>query len=277
MNSSIRKGLGMFEYVPGEVPYFRIPLLEDTGLVRAVFSTRLGGVSPAPYASMNLSWNRGDDPANTQANYEIFCRAMGWDPARVAQCHLIHSTIVLEAGEEDLGRITSSDHAPAREGDGFITDRRDIVLRQTFADCVPIWLLDPVRKAVAMLHAGWRGTVAGMAARGVEALAARYGSDPRDILAAVGPSIHPCCFAIRDDVADPLEASFPGAGLVIPGTDQPRGDLQKCNELWLRKAGVLPEHIAMSGLCTSCSTDLFFSHRAEKGKCGVMAGMIALL
>ena len=268
----------MFAFVPGDVPYYRIPLLEDTGLVQAVFTTRLGGVSPAPYASLNLSWNRGDDPSHTQANYLRICQALGWDPQQVAQCHAVHGTQVLEASEADTGRILAPDHSPAREGDGFMTHRKGLILRQTFADCVPIFLLDPAYPAIAMLHAGWRGAVAGMAAQGVRTLVQRYGSRPENILAAIGPSIHSCCFAIREDVAGPLERAFPGEGLVRQEKDgRLYGDLQRCNFLYLRAQGVLPHHIVSSGLCTACHTETFFSHRAEQGRCGTMAGMITLI
>ncbi|MBQ7160985.1 MAG: peptidoglycan editing factor PgeF [Clostridia bacterium] len=242
------------------------------GDIRCVhgFSTRLGGVSePEHLASMNMGRNLGDDPAAVDENYRRFCAAIGSDPARVVYTKQIHSATVLTVGASNAGATY--------ECDGFVTREKGVALTVRTADCVPIlfWSPDGV---VGACHAGWRGTVAGIQRITVERMA-ELGADPAGIRAAVGASIRGCCYEVGDDFVEAVAAS-PYGGICLDFIGQkdgrPHADLLGMNVALLAGAGVPEEHIAVSDYCTCCKPDLFFSHRASKGKRGVMCALIEL-
>ncbi len=259
----------------GEIAWLTIPLLEDTGLVQAAFSTREGGHSLPPYDGLNLSWSRGDEDDTVNLNYRAFCGALGADPKKTVFSWQVHGTDVLEPDAAQPGLLPQKGQQ-APKGDSWITDIPDVLLWRTFADCTPVWLLDPVHKAVAMVHAGWRGAVTNIVGITLGKMAVRFGTEPRETLAAVGPTIGPCCFTIREDVAIPLSLWKRGA-FVSCREGQLYGDLPGLVKYQLTAAGISSAHIAVSGLCTSCREDLFFSHRRDRGNCGAMAGVIRLL
>lgn len=258
-----------------EAAWFTITLLEDTGLVQAAFSTRVGGFSLPPYEGLNLSWSRGDEDETVSRNYRAFCGALGADPEKTVFSWQIHGTDVLEPEAAHPGLLPVK-RQDVPKGDAWITDTPGILLWRTFADCTPVWLLDPEHKAIAMIHAGWRGAVTNIVGITLGKMAVRFGTRPRAVLAAIGPDIGPCCFAIKEDVAIPLSLWKEGA-FVSRREGQLYGDLPGLVEYQLTSAGVLPENIVASGLCTACRKDLFFSHRRDKGRCGAMAGVIRLL
>ncbi len=243
------------------------------------FSTRLGGVSPAPMDSLNLGANRGDAPANVRENFSRFCAAAGTDVNALVKNHQIHSDIIRPVTRAD---VMECPEAPGTfEADGLITDEPGVCLTIFSGDCIPILLYDPARRCVAAVHAGWRGTAIGAAARAAEAMVRDYGCKAEHILAAIGPGIDVCCFETHADVPDGLRAGM--------GTDArpfirplPRAgkfsvDLKGANAKWLERAGLLPEHIAVCSACTACNLDVFWSHRVQGTERGSMAAMIQLL
>ncbi len=243
------------------------------------FSTRLGGVSPAPWDSLNLGANRGDDPAYVRENFSRFCASIGADVQALVKNHQVHSDRIRPVTQMD---VMSDPAAPGVfEADGLITDQPGLCLTVFSGDCIPILFYDPVRRCIAAVHAGWRGTASGIAARAVEAMCGDYGCQPEHILAAIGPGISSCCFETHRDVPDGLRAGL-GADaepLICPLADPEKYqvDLKGANGRWLERSGLRPEHIAISPACTACDLDTFWSHRIQGQQRGSMAAMIQLL
>ena len=176
--------------------------------------------------------------------------------------------------------MSSSAEPGVYEADGLITDEPGLCLTIFSADCIPVLLLDPVRRCAAAVHAGWRGTALGIAARAALRMREDYGCRPEHIRAAIGPGISPCCFLTRDDVPGALRD---GLGSQAETCRRPAEDgrwhvdLKGANALWLRRAGLSPEHIALCPDCTACRTDRFWSHRVMGERRGSMAAIIQLL
>lgn len=251
------------------------PHLDALGIVHGI-STRLGGVSPAPYASLNLSLAVGDEPARVRENRRRWCAAVGVAPASIAQPRLVHGAEVV--------RVASADALPGIEApldvraDGAITDHPKVSLMMTFADCVPVLIADRRTGAIGLAHAGWRGTLADVAGATVAALAVSFGSRPHDLLIGLGPCIRSCCYLVGPDVIAATRAALPAdaAAVLVAG---PNGgmclDLPAANRRNLERAGVDPAAIVDAGLCTRCHSELFFSYRAAGGPTGRGAALIA--
>jgi YfiH family protein len=225
------------------------------------FTTRDGGVSGPPYDTLNLGGLVGDDPAHVAENWRRLERATGLGFARVRQVHGARVVRAERAGP------------PAEEADAVVSAARGVAACVSVADCVPVLLADPESGAVAAIHAGWRGTLAGAAAEGVAALASGAGASPERLLAAVGPSIGPCCYEVSDDLAARFLAAL-GVAAVVEGA-RPRLDLWSANARLLAGAGLRPERIEVMGRCTACERDLFFSHRRDAGRTGRQMAFIA--
>ena len=242
------------------------------------FSTRLGGVSPAPWDSLNLGAGRGDDPARVGENFRRFCRAVGTDADALVKNRQVHGTTIRSVTRAD---VLSDPSLPGKfPADGLVTDQPGVCLTIFSGDCIPILLYDPIRRVIAAVHAGWRGTAAGAAAQGVLAMTERYGCRPEDILAAIGPGIAPCCFQTHADVPDGLRAGLgrEAEDFISPisGTDKFHVDLKGANARWLERTGLDPAHIALCPDCTACRLDRFWSHRIQGTRRGSMAAMIQL-
>ncbi len=223
------------------------------------FTTRLGGVSQGHLASMNIGAHRGDDPAHVTENFRILGDALGFAPEQLVLTRQTHSDIVRSVTGEDAGK--GLDHDAYPECDGVITNTPGVVLGVFTADCTPILLHDPVTGAVGAVHAGWRGTAAGIVAKTVAAMVSHYGCNPENICAAIGPNIGPCCFETDADVPDAMVSAL--GDRALPHIRQVGSkyyvNLKEMNKLWLSQAGVV--NISVSSLCTSCRQDLFWSHR----------------
>ena len=243
------------------------------------FSTRLGGVSPAPWESLNLGANRGDSPDNVRENFRRFCGAVGTDVNALVKNHQIHSARVRPVTRADC--LTNPAQAGEFQADGLVTDQPGVCLTVFSGDCIPILLYDPVRQCIAAAHAGWRGTAAGVAARAAEAMVRDYGCQAEHILAAIGPGISPCCFETHADVPDGLRAGLgEDAGAFIRPLSREGKfsvDLKGANAKWLERAGLKRENIAVCAACTACLLDVFWSHRVQGTERGSMAAMIQLL
>ncbi len=252
------------------VPYYTFPSLDAfPRLFHAVF-TRRGGVSPKPWDSLNLGWSVGDDPDRVEENYRRVARAVGVTREALTTTWQVHGNRILVADETHHGGSLG-------KADGLITNTPGIPLLQRYADCTPILIYDPEHHAAGIAHAGWQGVVARTAEALVRAMTAAFGSDPAGMVAAVGPAIGPCCYEVGPEVAEAIRASQrdPDA-LLRPSvrTGHAYLDLWQANARQLQDAGV--KQVEVAGLCTACHTDIFFSHRGDKGQSGRFGAVIML-
>lgn len=247
--------------------YYRFETLAgQRGIDHAVF-TRLGGHSAPPFASLNVGATVGDDPAAVLENRRAVFAEMGLSPDDVVTCYQVHSANVAPVGTRHGGQVL-----PATDG---LMSAEGVALFLRFADCVPIVLYDPVRHAAALVHAGWRGTAARIAAVGVARMAEHYGSRPGDILACLGPSIGPCCYRVGDDFLHAMAAEWPEAGnYILRRNGAHYADLWEMNRRQLVDAGVAQVEVAR--ICTACRKDEFFSHRGDGGRTGRFAAIVRL-
>lgn len=257
--------------------YYSFPSFDAVPFVRHGFSTRLGGVSTGIWESMNLSFTRGDDETLVRENFERFCRAVGVDCRDGVISAQEHHTEVYNATAADRGRGITRPRGYT-DIDGLLTDEPDVVLITQYADCVPLFFADPVKRVVGTAHAGWRGTAAGMGAVMVERMVSDYGCRREDILAGVGPSIGPCCFEVDEPVREAFAASISFADVCTKpmGNGKSFIDLWEINRRTIEEAGVKPDHITVTDLCTRCHPDVLWSHRATNGQRGSLAGCIAI-
>ncbi len=224
------------------------------------FTTRQGGASAAPFDGLNLGDLVGDDPAAVAENWRRLEAATGLAFARVRQ---VHGARVVEA---------AGPSAPCEEADAVVSARPGVAACVAVADCVPVLLAAPEGRAVAAVHAGWRGTVALAAAEGAAALARAAAVPAGRLRAVIGPSIGPCCYEVSEDLAARFEAAF-GPEVVRRGAGGPRLDLWAANLSALRRAGVA--EVEVLGRCTACEPGRFFSHRRDGGRTGRMVAFAA--
>ncbi len=259
------------------VLYYSFPALDAVPFVRHGFSTRLGGVSEGIYASMNLSFTRGDDPAAVTENFHRICTAMGVQAENVVISAQTHTTNVRCVTAADRGRGITREREYT-DVDGLITNEPGVVLCTQYADCVPLFFVDPVKRVVATSHAGWRGTAGGIGRVTVEKMVAEYGCDPADIVAGIGPSIGQCCFEVDTPVYEAFCASpdFNEDCVIHKGGGKFHIDLWAVNRNSLLSAGVKAENITVTDLCTRCHPDVLWSHRITGNARGSLAAFIAI-
>lgn len=266
------------------------PLLEETGLVKHCFTTRDGGVSEGIYGTMNLSFTRGDDRAAVEENYRRLSEAMDVEYEKFVFTDQTHTTTVRKVTREDAGKglVRERDY---QDVDGLITNEPGLVLSTFYADCVPLFFVDPVHRAIGMSHSGWRGTVGRMGAATIAAMQREYGTLPGDLICAIGPSICQDCYEVSEDVAEEFRREFEGreteilkdsAAENVADVKEKRQDrkyqldLWKANEIVLTDAGVAENHIAVTNICTCCNPKILFSHRASQGRRGNLGGFLSL-
>ena len=189
----------------GELEYLQSTLLREAGVVHC-FSTRYGGVSEGHLASLNLGVHRGDKPENVRENYRILADAVGFKPERLVFTRQEHTDIVVPVDSSYCG--DGLEREVTQERDGLVTDEADVAIIAFSADCTPILLLDPVRRVIASVHSGWRGTAASIAGKAVAAMVREFGSDPSQLRAAIGPNIGVCCFETDSDVPKAIAEAF---------------------------------------------------------------------
>lgn len=260
------------------VPLLRFAVLEETGVVEHCFTTRLGGVSEGIYTSMNLSFTRGDKEEAVQENYGRIAQCMGASKDAFVCSDQTHTTNVKKATKEDAGCGVTRPKT-YQDVDGLITNVPGLVLSTFFADCVPLYFVDPVHRAIGMSHSGWRGTVGRMGRATILAMGQEYGTKPEDLICAIGPSICKDCYEVSEDVAEAFAAEFKGQEekiLEAKGNGKYQLDLWKANEIVLLEAGVKKSHLAVTNLCTCCNPELLFSHRASHGKRGNLGAFLRL-
>ena len=264
----------------GGVPYLSFKALEDTGMVINGFSTRLGGASKGRVATMNFSYSRKDDPADVLENFTRMADALGVERDRMVVSYQTHTTNVRRVTREDEGKgvIRERDY---RNVDGLITDVPGITLVTFYADCVPLYLVDPVHYAIGLSHSGWRGTVRRMGQVTMDAMKEAFGTRPEDVTACIGPSICRDCFEVGEEVAEAFADAFDPKyrdalyrANAKPGKYQL--DLWKANEIIFQEAGVPKEQIHTTNICTMCNSDYLFSHRRVGEERGNLAAFLSI-
>lgn len=247
----------------------------NTPVVTAAVSTRKGGVSQAPYASLNMSFASGDDPAAVLENRKQFLTALQIDPMQLISCNQIHGTNIVAVGKELCGRGSDNTKEAIEACDGLMTNEAEVPISMNFGDCTPLLFFDPVHRVIAISHGGWRGTAQNIVGATLQKMHSAYGTNAVDVRAAIGPAIGKCCFEVGQDVIDAFLSIFSAEDLKALATDDGNGkyhfDLPGANEKLLLKAGVLPENIENANLCTCCHDDLFYSYRRST-KAGEKSG-----
>lgn len=269
----------IFREIETDTPYLEYPLFQNTGIVRHGFSTRLGGVSEGCYSSLNLSFTRGDREEAVRENFRRMGNALGVRCEDMVFTQQTHTTNVRVVTDQDrgMGIVRPRSYADV---DGLVTNVQGICLVTFFADCVPLYFLDPVKKVIGLSHSGWRGTVGKIGRRTVELMQEQYGCSPADILAAVGPSICQDCYEVSEDVIVQFREHFAEKDWPELFYKKENGkyqlDLWKANELVFLEAGIHKEHIAVTNLCTHCNSDILYSHRTTGDKRGNLCAFLVL-
>lgn len=257
-----------------EIRYFTFESLDEDQIVHAVF-TRRGGVSPEPWAALNVGALVGDDLNRVIENRRRAFRAVGRDPSSMYDVWQVHGVEVVCT---DAPRPLDQPHLKA---DAILTDNPAVTLFMRFADCVPILLFDPVHRVVGLVHAGWKGTVGQIARQVVKAMQANYRTRPADVRAAIGPSVCARHYKVGADVIEQVLQKLPQQAEQILEYDQNEPEASKAyfdlwlaNQLILEDAGV--EKIEVAGICTACHTEEWYSHRGENGRTGRFGALIGL-
>jgi YfiH family protein len=254
----------------------RFSSFDLSNVVHAV-TTRQGGVSQPPHATLNMSFSRPDEPQAVRENRQRVYGVLEIDFSRVVQAGQIHGNDVLVVDDRHAGRGALDRPSVLAPADALITNTPDLYLLACFADCVPLLFVDPVQRAVGVAHAGWQGTVKQIGAATVQAMGGAFGSEPADLRVVVGPSAGPCCYNVWPHVADTVRAAFPAdPDVLLPRGDDTMCDLWAANVATLVRSGVRREQIQVSGICTIHNSDRFFSHRADNGQTGRFAAIIGM-
>ena len=261
-----------------DLVYIQFPKLSKCGAVRHIFSTRHGGVSTGDCAKMNLSFNHSDNRETVLRNYEILCSAVGIKTENLVLSHQTHTNNVriVTANDKGTGTIKPS----FCDVDGLITNESGVALVTQYADCTPLLFCDPVKRVVATSHAGWRGTVKQIGKATVEKMVNEFGSNPKNIIAAIGPCIKECCYEVDDPVySEFLKIPYLNLGEIFAarGNGKYMLNLVEANRQVLINSGILPENIDASDICTCCNHEDLHSHRATAGKRGNLAAIIELI
>lgn len=249
------------------IEYYTFSSLNNLNVRHGIF-TRNGGVSPQPWASLNLGGTVGDSRANVIENRQRIFAALQRPVESLFDVWQVHSKDVICS---DDPRPLDKPH---QRGDAILTINPNITLFMRFADCVPILLYDPVRRAAGIVHAGWKGTVIKVAAEAVYSMTTAYGCDPADVIACIGPSIGPNHYQVGEDVVSEVNEAFgnhSGSFLTTVNHSQ-HFDLWKANAWILEEAGV--KSIEVASICTACDLERWYSHRAEQGKTGRFGALL---
>lgn len=263
-----------------EIPCFVFPGLEKTGAVKHLFSTKLGGVSKDIFATMNVSYTRGDDKKAVDENYRRIARCLDSkieDFVCSDQTHTDNIRIVTKA-DCGKGTVYPKDY---QDVDGLVTKEKDIVLATFFADCVPLFFVDPVEKVIGLSHSGWKGTVQKIGKKTVEMMVQHFGSKPENIHAAIGPSICQDCYEVSEDVIRQFKDGFSEKlwkNLFYPTKPEKyQLNLWEANRQIMLEAGIPDFQIEVTDVCTCCNPEMLFSHRATNGRRGNLGAFMKLI
>ncbi|MBM7614575.1 peptidoglycan editing factor PgeF [Alkaliphilus hydrothermalis] len=252
--------------------------IEEIPFVRHGFSTRIGGVSPEPFNQLNLGRLTPDSPHNIIENTKRFSKAVGVNFDDLVASDQVHKDQVKVVTAEDKGKGFTRD-MDFDSIDALITNERGVPLITYFADCVPLLMVDPHQKAVGLAHAGWSGTVLKIGQKTVMKMLEEYQSRLEDIIVVIGPSIGQCCYEVSEDVVEKFNMNFTDTSTFVIAKDGGKYmlDLWEANRVALKEIGIQDRNIVKSRICTGCNTDLYFSHRFEKGNTGRMASIIEII
>lgn len=276
----IRKGTGktLHRHRKGELEYLTFPALEAAGLVEHLFSTRLGGVSKGHLGTMNLSYSRGDEKERVDENFRRIAKLLHRTTQDFVFTDQTHTANIRKVTAADRGKgiLYPLDYSDV---DGLVTAEEGVVLSAFFADCVPLFFVDPIHRAIGLAHSGWRGTVSTIGAETVHRMREEFQSRPEDILAAIGPSICGCCYEVGEEVARKFAVRFSGREqelLTEKGDGKYQLDLWRANALILQESGIPEYNISITDICTCCNADYLFSHRASHGRRGNLGAFLSL-
>lgn len=269
----------MIQHQYKEVEYLTFQQLSTLKGFKHLFSTRLGGVSKGDCATLNLSFTRGDDREAVVENFRRVGEILGIDNHQFVLSDQTHTDNIHVVKKEDGGNGLTKP-LPYRDVDGFVTNIPGLALSTFYADCVPIYLVDPVKKVIGLCHSGWKGTVLEIGLKTIKKMQTEFGSDPKDIYAAIAPSICMDCYEVSEDVIEEIKKTYDEDACKKLFYKKENGkyqlDLWTACKLTLQKAGVLENHIEVTDICTCCNKDYLFSHRASKGKRGNLGAFLMI-
>lgn len=266
-------------YHDGSVPYLSFEVLDKMDFIINGFSTRLGGVSSGEYESMNLTFTRGDDSKKVSENFRRIANALGVRTEDMVYAAQTHTTNVLKVGasHKGMGIVRERNF---HDIDGLITDEPGVCLVTSYADCVPLYIVDTVHRAIGLSHSGWRGTVNGIGAVTLMAMQEAYGTRAEDVIVCIGPSICKNCYEVGEDVAGEFAQKYDSNQQKDIIFSQKNNkfllDLQAANRHNFMGMGVNAKNIFMPDLCTCCRSELLYSHRASKGRRGGLCGFLQI-
>ena len=258
--------------------YGKFDIFPENGFVHGV-STRFGGVSKAPYNTMNLGLHVGDNPEDVQENRRLFSKGLGLDAEKIVTPEQVHGSVVRLVTEADAGRGAFEYSDSIKETDALITNTPGLPILLCYADCTPLIFYDSVKHACGIAHAGWKGTFANIGSLTVKAMENSFGTKASDVLVSIGPAIGPLCYEVSDELAEKFSLKFPNFKdkIVEEHVGRKHLNLWETNRLSLIAAGVQPEHIDMAETCTACNSELFFSYRADSGRTGRIGALAAVV
>ena len=271
-------GQGFIQKDYGNIVMLEIPSFNKTGLVRHGFSTRIGGAGKKPYDTLNLACHVGDYPETVIHNRRAVCRALEAEIEQMVTAQQVHGSVIRVAGQEHAGAGAFSYDTALPDTDGLVTNVPGVLLATFYADCVPLFIMDPVKRVIASVHAGWKGTLSGIGAEALKKMSRVFGSSPGDCLAGIGPAIGRCCYEVDEMVSDRFRHEYDWyEQVLIPcANGKVRLDLPGANKIILVQAGIRPDNVEISQICTSCNQDMLFSYRGSQGVTGRMGAFIML-
>ena len=260
------------------VPYLTYNSLSEISFINHAFSTRLGGVSTGEFTSMNMAFNRGDKPENVTENYRRLCNSAGFEFDSLTASAQDHHTVVRAVTSADKG-VGIYKPRDMESVDALITNEKGVTIVTYYADCTPLFFVDTKTKAIGLAHAGWRGTVGRIGEKVVEKMTEIYGTNPADIVSAIGPAISVCCYGVDKPCADnflSLDGLDSGKFVFPKENGKYMIDLLETNRQILVSAGGKSENITISDICTNCNSELLWSHRATNGHRGTMSAFMCI-
>ena len=263
----------------GDLEYLQFPNLKKYEEIAVhCFTTRKGGVSTGEFSTLNMGLNKNDLRENVEENYRRICSSLNIDKKNMVFSKQVHDNKIKIVGESDKGKEILPENG-INGYDGLATNVREIALVTFYADCVPVFLLDPVKKAIASVHSGWKGTVKEIAAVALKVFVEQFKSNASDIEIAIGPSIGGCCFEVGKDVYGEFVEKLPWSADFIKKTSSCKWhiNLQEIIKNTLVRDGADEDKVFVSGICTKCNNETFFSYRGDKGSTGSLAAIIQLL
>ena len=269
---------GMEIHKCGEVEYLTFPALERLNIVTHMVTSRFGGVSTGDCASFNFSYARDTNREAVDENFRRAAGVFGTTSDAFVCSDQTHTTNICRVEKEDAGKGVTKEK-DYRDVDGLITNVPGLILGTFYADCVPLYFVDTEHHAIGLSHSGWRGTVGRMGAATIRAMQKHYGTDPKHLICAIGPSICQDCYEVSEDVAEAFAKEFPDNEKEIlksKGSGKYLLDLWRANEIVFMEAGVPKEQIVTTNLCTCCNPKLLFSHRASHGKRGNLGAFLMI-